>query len=52
MDLTQAQLGKEYIIENVATEDEEMDGFLFTLAATAASPSPWSPTCGAAMWYR
>ena len=38
MDLTQAQLGKEYIIENVATEDEEMDGFLFTLGCYSGEP--------------
>ena len=38
MDLTQAQLGKEYIIESVVTEDEEMDGFLFTLGCYSGEP--------------
>ena len=31
MDLTQATLGQEYVIESVSTEDEELDSFLFTL---------------------
>lgn len=38
VDLTQAQLGKEYIIESVVTEDEEMDGFLFTLGCYSGEP--------------
>ena len=31
MNLTQAQTGKDYIIQNVATEDEELNAFLFSL---------------------
>ena len=31
MNLLDAQLGEEYIIKEVVTDDEEMDSFLFTL---------------------
>ena len=31
MNLTNVQDGVEYIIKNIATEDEEMDAFLFSL---------------------
>ena len=31
MKLTQAELGVEYIIKNIETEDEELDAFLFSL---------------------
>ena len=31
MNLLDAQLGEEYIIKNVITDDEEMDAFLFSL---------------------
>ena len=31
MKLTQAEIGKEYIIMNIETEDEELDAFLFSL---------------------
>lgn len=31
MNLTEAVEGKEYIIKNIDTDDEEMDAFLFSL---------------------
>ena len=31
MKLTQANLGEEYVIRQIATEDEELDAFLFSL---------------------
>ena len=31
MNLTNAELRKEYIIADIATEDEELDAFLFSL---------------------
>lgn len=31
MNLTEALTGKEYIIKDIMTDDEEMDSFLFTL---------------------
>ena len=31
MTLREAEAGKEYIIENILTEDEELDAFLFSL---------------------
>lgn len=31
MNLTKAIEGKEYIIKNIVTDDEEMDAFLFSL---------------------
>jgi len=38
MDLTQAQEGKEYIIRDIVTEDEEMDAFLFSLGCYSGEP--------------
>ena len=38
MDLTQAQEGKEYIIREIVTEDEEMDAFLFSLGCYSGEP--------------
>lgn len=38
MDLTQAQEGKEYIIRDIATDDEEMDAFLFSLGCYSGEP--------------
>lgn len=38
MDLTQAQEGKEYIIRQIVTEDEEMDAFLFSLGCYSGEP--------------
>ena len=38
MDLTQAQLGREYIIDAVETEDEELNAFLFSLGCYSGEP--------------
>ncbi len=38
MNLTQAQLGTEYIIRDIVTEDEDMDGFLFSLGCYSGEP--------------
>lgn len=38
MDLTQAQLGREYIIGEISTDDEELDSFLFTLGCYSGEP--------------
>ena len=38
MNLTQAQAGKEYIIRDVVTDDEEMDAFLFSLGCYSGEP--------------
>lgn len=38
MDLTTAQEGKEYIIQRIKTDDEEMDAFLFSLGCYTGEP--------------
>ena len=38
MNLTQAQEGKEYIIQDIVTDDEEMDAFLFSLGCYSGEP--------------
>ena len=38
MDLTQAVEGKEYIIRDIVTNDEEMDAFLFSLGCYSGEP--------------
>ena len=38
MNLTHAQLGQEYIITGITTDDEELDGFLFTLGCYSGQP--------------
>ena len=38
MNLTQAQEGKEYIIRQIVTDDEEMDAFLFSLGCYSGEP--------------
>ena len=38
MDLTQAQEGKEDIIRDIITDDEEMDAFLFSLGCYSGEP--------------
>ena len=38
MNLTTAQEGKEYIIQRIETEDEELDAFLFSLGCYAGEP--------------
>ena len=38
MNLTEAQVGTEYIIKQIATDDEELDGFLFSLGCYSGEP--------------
>lgn len=38
MNLTEAQIGEEYIIKEIVTEDEELDAFLFTLGCYSGEP--------------
>ncbi|MBQ6874288.1 MAG: ferrous iron transport protein A [Clostridia bacterium] len=38
MDLTQAKEGTEYIITDIVAEDDEMEGFLFTLGCYSGEP--------------
>ncbi len=38
MNLTTAQAGKEYIIERIETDDEELNGFLFSLGCYSGEP--------------
>ena len=38
MTLLQAELGKEYIIRSIETDDDEMDAFLFSLGCYAGEP--------------
>lgn len=38
MNLTNAQEGIEYIIKDIATDDEELDAFLFSLGCYAGEP--------------
>ena len=38
MTLIQAELGKEYTVRNMATEDTELDAFLFSLGCYAGEP--------------
>ena len=38
MNLTNAQEGKEYIIKDIVTDDEEMDAFLFSLGCFSGEP--------------
>ena len=38
MDLTKAIEGKEYIIREIETDDEEMDAFLFSLGCYSGEP--------------
>ena len=38
MNLTAATEGKEYIIQRIETDDEEMDAFLFSLGCYAGEP--------------
>lgn len=38
MTLLEAELGTEYLISEVRTEDEEMNSFLFTLGCYAGQP--------------
>ena len=38
MNLASAQEGKEYIIQQIATDDEELDAFLFSLGCYSGEP--------------
>lgn len=38
MNLTQADEGKEYIVQSIDTEDEELNDFLFTLGCYSGEP--------------
>ncbi len=38
MNLKNAQEGREYIIREIATEDEELDAFLFSLGCYSGEP--------------
>ena len=38
MNLTVAQEGKEYIIRNINTQDEELNSFLFSLGCYSGEP--------------
>lgn len=38
MDLRDAQIGVEYIIKEIVTDDEEMDAFLFSLGCYSGEP--------------
>ena len=38
MNLTIAQEGKEYIIQNINTQDEELNSFLFSLGCYSGEP--------------
>ena len=38
MNLREAQVGEEYIIKEIVTEDEEMDAFLFSLGCYSGEP--------------
>lgn len=38
MNLTDADLGQEYIVKDIVTEDEELNAFLFTLGCYSGEP--------------
>ena len=38
MNVSGAQLGKEYIIEDILTDDEELNSFLFSLGCYSGEP--------------
>lgn len=38
MNLVDAQVGEEYIIKEIQTDDEELDAFLFTLGCYSGEP--------------
>lgn len=38
MNLNEAQEGKEYIIQRIETDDEELDSFLFSLGCYSGEP--------------
>ena len=38
MNLTKAELGKEYIVKRIETDDEELNAFLFSLGCYSGEP--------------
>ena len=38
MNLTQAQTGKQYIVSNIQTDDQQLDAFLFSLGCYSGQP--------------
>ena len=38
MNLTEANVGEEYMVKEIQTDDEEMDAFLFTLGCYSGEP--------------
>ncbi len=38
MNLTEAQIGEEYIIKDIQSDDEEMNAFLFSLGCYSGEP--------------
>ena len=38
MDLRNAEIGKEYLIQRIETEDEELNSFLFSLGCYSGEP--------------
>lgn len=38
MNLTEAEEGKEYIIREISTDDEDLDAFLFSLGCYSGEP--------------
>ena len=38
MTLKEAQIGQEYLIKNISTDDEELNAFLFTLGCYVGQP--------------
>ena len=38
MNLTMAEVGKEYVIQRIETEDEELNAFLFSLGCYSGEP--------------
>lgn len=38
MNLAEAQVGEEYIIKEILTDDEELDAFLFSLGCYSGEP--------------
>lgn len=38
MNLTEAQLGEEYIVKDIQTDDEELNAFLFSLGCYSGEP--------------
>ena len=38
MNLTNAEIGKEYLIQRIETEDEELNSFLFSLGCYSGEP--------------